>query len=55
MSTASSAFCVAPACGVANVIDYNLGGSGDLVRARLTIKTPGWGYFGAPAPLVAKY
>ncbi len=35
--------------------DYNLGGSGDLVRARLTIKTPGWGYFGAPAPLVAKY
>jgi outer membrane immunogenic protein len=49
------AFCIAAACGVATGADYDLGASGDLVRARLTIKTPGWVYFGAPAPVVAKY
>jgi outer membrane immunogenic protein len=49
------AFCFNAGCGVANAIDYDLGASGDLVRARLTIKTPGWVYFGAPAPVVAKY
>ena len=40
--------------------DYDLGASGDLVRARLTIKTQGWGWFGpvgkAPvAPVAARY
>lgn len=49
-----NAFCVAPGCGVANAADYSLGATGDLVRARLTIKT-GWGIFGGPAPVVAKY
>ena len=29
--------------------DYDLGASGDLVRARLTIKTQGWGFWGPPA------
>ncbi|MCC6777843.1 MAG: hypothetical protein IT537_14610, partial [Hyphomicrobiales bacterium] len=49
-----NAFCVAAACGVANAADYSLGATGDLVRARLTIKT-GWGIFGGPPPVVAKY
>jgi outer membrane immunogenic protein len=40
-----SAFCVNPGCGVANFRDYDESAKGDLVRARLTIKTAGYGYF----------
>ncbi len=47
------AFTCAPAgafCGpLPSFRDYDLGASGDLVRARLTIKTQGWGFWGPPA------
>ncbi len=37
--------------------DYDLGASGDLVRARLTIKTQGWRFWGPPpaAPVAAGF
>lgn len=38
------AFCLTPACN--SVTDYNLDAKGDLVRARLTIKTQGYGWWG---------
>jgi outer membrane immunogenic protein len=41
------AFCFTAACN--NGGDYDLDAKGDLVRARLTIKTQGWGWAG-PAP-----
>jgi outer membrane immunogenic protein len=39
-----SAFCFNPACNPADNRDYDLSATGDLVRARLTIKTPGFAY-----------
>jgi hypothetical protein len=48
----SRAFCFTPTCNVNG--DYDLGAKGDLVRARLTIKTQGYGWW-EPAPVVAKY
>ncbi|HEY7662074.1 MAG TPA: outer membrane beta-barrel protein [Xanthobacteraceae bacterium] len=45
------AFCVNPACSPLNVRDFALSAKGDLVRARLTIKTQGYGFlWGGPAP-----
>jgi outer membrane immunogenic protein len=45
------AFCFNPGCNVANGFDYDLSAKGDIVRARLTIKTQGYGMvWGAPAP-----
>jgi outer membrane immunogenic protein len=45
------AFCFNPGCNVANGFDYDLSAKGDIVRARLTIKTEGYGIWGsAPAP-----
>ena len=38
----SPAFCVNPGCAVASVRDFDLSARGDLVRARLTIKTQGY-------------
>jgi outer membrane immunogenic protein len=38
------AFCFNPGCNVANGFDYDLSAKGDIVRARLTIKTQGYGY-----------
>jgi outer membrane immunogenic protein len=38
------AFCVNPGCVVPAVRDYDLSARGDLVRARLTIKTQGYGF-----------
>jgi outer membrane immunogenic protein len=52
---AKLANCFNAACNPTNGNDYELAAKGDIIRARLTIKTPGWGYFGAPAPVVAKY
>jgi outer membrane immunogenic protein len=39
------AFCGLPGCGAATSADYDLSSKGDLVRARLTIKTQGYGFF----------
>jgi outer membrane immunogenic protein len=39
------AFCGLPGCGAASSADYDLSSKGDLVRARLTIKTQGYGFF----------
>jgi outer membrane immunogenic protein len=40
------AFCAPPNCGVPNLANYDLSAKGDLVRARLTIKSQGYGWFG---------
>jgi outer membrane immunogenic protein len=40
-----TAFCANPSCGPATFADYDLDAKGDLVRARLTIKTQGYAYF----------
>jgi hypothetical protein len=39
-----TAFC-ATACNPLTIADYDLNAKGDLVRARLTIKTQGYGFF----------
>jgi outer membrane immunogenic protein len=39
------AFCGLPGCGAATSADYDLSSKGDLVRARLTIKTQGYGWW----------
>jgi hypothetical protein len=40
-----NAFCVNPGCNVPTGADYDLGAKGDIVRARLTIKTQGYGFY----------
>lgn len=51
-----SAFCFNLNCTPTDIADYDLGATGSLVRARLTIKTQGWGLWGkAPVPVMAKY
>ena len=46
-----NAFCFNPGCNPANGFDYDLSAKGDIVRARLTIKTQGYGFlWGGPAP-----
>jgi outer membrane immunogenic protein len=40
-----TAFCANPACGPATFADYDLSAKGDIVRARLTVKTQGYAYF----------
>jgi outer membrane immunogenic protein len=54
---AKLANCFNPGCNPPNGNDYDLGAKGDIVRARLTIKTQGWGWSGpwATAPVAAKY
>jgi outer membrane immunogenic protein len=49
------AFCASPACLIPAGADYDLDAKGDIVRARLTIKTQGYGIFGAvgKAPVAA--
>ena len=42
--SAERAFCVNPGCDAPAVRDYALSARGDLVRARLTIKTQGYGH-----------
>ena len=44
--SSTRAFCLAPACN--SIFDYDLGAKGDIVRARLTIKTQGYGWWGTP-------
>jgi len=39
-------FCFNPGCGVANAEDYRSSAVGDIIRARLTIKTQAWGWAG---------
>jgi len=41
------------ACNPANAEDYQLDAKGDIVRARLTIKTHGWPFLGSP--VAARY
>jgi hypothetical protein len=41
---AARAFCVNPGCVVPAVRDFDLSASGDIVRARLTVKTHGFGF-----------
>ena len=40
-----NAFCFNPGCNAATGWDYDLGAKGDIVRARLTIKTQGFGFY----------
>jgi outer membrane immunogenic protein len=40
------AHCVVANCAPANAVDFNQGATGDIVRARLTIKTQGYGWAG---------
>jgi outer membrane immunogenic protein len=40
-----NAFCFNGSCNPGNLNDYDLGAKGDLVRARLTIKTAGYRFF----------
>jgi outer membrane immunogenic protein len=48
--SAEPAFCLNPGCAVLSVRDFSLSATGDLVRARLTIKTQGYGFlWGGPA------
>jgi outer membrane immunogenic protein len=42
-----NAFCGLPGCGALTSADYDLSSKGDLVRARLTIKTQGYGFLRA--------
>jgi outer membrane immunogenic protein len=44
-SNGDQAFCAPPNCGVPNRANYDLSAKGDLVRAKLTIKTQGYGWF----------
>jgi outer membrane immunogenic protein len=45
------AFCINAGCGAPTGADYDLSATGDIVRARLTIKTQGYGFLWAgPAP-----
>ena len=39
-------FCFNPSCNPANAEDYRSSATGDIVRARLTIKTQGYGWWG---------
>jgi hypothetical protein len=39
-----TAFCANPGCSPATFVDYDLSASGNLVRARLTVKTQGYGF-----------
>jgi outer membrane immunogenic protein len=39
-----SAFCINPGCSPVTGGDYDLSAKGDIVRARLTIKTQGYGF-----------
>lgn len=41
-------FCFNAGCSPANAEDYQLDAKGDIVRARLTLKTHGWSFFGSP-------
>jgi outer membrane immunogenic protein len=41
-----TAFCRIPGCGIASTEDFNHDAVGDIVRARLTIKTQGYGWWG---------
>jgi outer membrane immunogenic protein len=51
VGTTNATLCLNPACTPTGA-DYSLGAKGDLVRARLTIKTQGYGWLGAgPAPV----
>ena len=49
-----TAFCLRGCAPSFVFLDFDHGASGDIVRARLTIKTQGWGWW-EPAPVVAKY
>jgi len=44
-----SAFCINPGCSPATGGDYDLSAQGDIVRARLTIKTQGYGFLSGGA------
>jgi outer membrane immunogenic protein len=47
-----NAFCANSGCLVQTAADYDLSAKGDIVRARLTIKTQGYGFWGtAPGPM----
>jgi len=44
-----NAFCFNPSCGAATGWDFDLDSKGDIFRARLTIKTQGYGWWGPSA------
>jgi hypothetical protein len=39
-----NADCLNPGCSPVSAADYDLSSKGDLVRARLAVKTPGYGF-----------
>jgi hypothetical protein len=41
-----NAFCLVANCAAPTSIDFSQGAQGDIVRARLTIKTQGWTWAG---------
>jgi outer membrane immunogenic protein len=47
-----NSFCFNAGCSPANAEDYQLDAKGDIVRARLTVKTHGWSF---GSPVVARY
>jgi len=50
-----NAFCVNAGCNPPEDDDFSHSARGDIVRARLTIKTQGWGWAGPAPAVVAKY
>jgi outer membrane immunogenic protein len=48
-------FCANLSCNPPSALDYRMSSVGDLVRARLTIKTHGWDIFWGPPAVAAKY
>src|SRR6266545_200342 len=50
-----NAFCVNAGCNPAEDDDFSHSARSDIVRARLTIKTQGWGWAGPAPAVVAKY
>ena len=45
VSDGNEAFCRAPGCNVPHRANHDLSAKGDLVRAKLTIKTQGYAFF----------
>jgi len=46
VSGGERAFCLVPGCAAPTANDYDLSATGDIVRARLTIKTQGYRWWG---------
>jgi opacity protein-like surface antigen len=45
VGSSKNAFCFNPGCGTATAWDFDLASKGDIVRARFTIKSQGFGFY----------